>query len=70
MQEVRTGEQVKDQEYTKGNLALVQSLEGKYPVRVIRGAAKTSAVALPYAPSKGYRYDGKSKRFHNPGHIQ
>ncbi len=49
---------MKDQEYTKGNLALLQSTDNDTPVRVIRGAAKTSGLKLPYAPSKGYRYDG------------
>ncbi len=48
------GNHVKDQELTRGNLALVQNeLEG-LPVRVIRGAHKNNKIA----PLHGYRYDG------------
>lgn len=48
------GKHVKDQELTRGNLALVQNeLEG-LPLRVIRGAHKNNKMA----PIQGYRYDG------------
>lgn len=49
-----SGRQVSDQEFVRGNKALVtSSLEG-LPVRVIRGSRHKS----PYSPSEGYRYDG------------
>ena len=49
-----TGEQVADQELTRGNMALVYSMNNMLPVRVIRGATHVS----PYSPKVGYRYDG------------
>ncbi|WP_202596083.1 YDG/SRA domain-containing protein [Ensifer adhaerens] len=50
----KSGKQIKDQEMTRGNLALVRNqLEG-IPVRVIRGPARNN----PSAPISGYRYDG------------
>jgi putative restriction endonuclease len=49
-----TSRQVRDQELTRGNLALVRSEERGLPVRVIRGAHRGSL----YAPTTGYRYDG------------
>lgn len=50
----KKGVQVKDQELTKGNLALARSEEAGYPVRVIRGAGGDER----YSPATGYRYDG------------
>lgn len=48
------GHHTHDQSLSRGNLALVKSqLEG-LPIRVIRGPDKHN----PYAPKKGYRYDG------------
>jgi SAD/SRA domain len=49
-----TGEQVPDQELTRGNMALVYSMNHMLPVRVVRGATHTS----PFSPKAGYRYDG------------
>ena len=46
------GKQVKDQEFTRGNKALVLSHKYNLPVRVIRG------FQIQKDPSKGYRYDG------------
>lgn len=52
--DLATTKQVRDQELTRGNLALVRScLDGKL-VRVIRGARHRSS----YSPVVGYRYDG------------
>ncbi|KAI0236721.1 E3 ubiquitin-protein ligase UHRF1 [Lamellibrachia satsuma] len=51
---LRTAPQSKDQVLTRGNLALSQSVETGFPVRVIRGYKSRSA----YAPEEGYRYDG------------
>ncbi|KAJ8309825.1 hypothetical protein KUTeg_011690 [Tegillarca granosa] len=52
---LRTAPQSKDQELTRGNLALSKSVETGNPVRVIRGYKLDS----PFAPEEGYRYDGK-----------
>jgi putative restriction endonuclease len=49
-----TGQQIANQELTKGNLALARSSEYGQPVRVIRGARNPG----PHRPAKGYRYDG------------
>jgi putative restriction endonuclease len=49
-----SGRQVADQEFTRGNLALVTSSLQGLPVRVIRGSRHKS----PHSPSEGYRYDG------------
>ena len=52
-----TGLQVKDQELTRGNLALANHYREGNPIRVIRvirGASPDSS----YAPATGYRYDG------------
>ncbi len=49
-----TGEQVTDQELTRGNMALVLSFERRLPVRVVRGFGGNPT----YSPSSGYRYDG------------
>ncbi|MFD5461438.1 YDG/SRA domain-containing protein [Kitasatospora sp. NPDC127059] len=49
-----TGQQVSDQELTRGNAALVTSMTLGSPVRVIRGAAGDPQ----YSPMTGYRYDG------------
>jgi putative restriction endonuclease len=46
------GKQVKDQEYIRGNKALVLSSKYNLPVRVIRG------FQIPNGPDTGYRYDG------------
>lgn len=48
------GRQVRDQELTRGNAALVTSIATGKPVRVTRGAEHKS----PYSPAAGYRYDG------------
>lgn len=49
-----SGHQIADQTLTLGNLALARSQIEGLPVRIIRGAHKHN----PYAPKKGYRYDG------------
>ena len=49
-----TGRQIRDQELTRGNLALVNHFRVGNPIRVCRGASLDSA----YAPVAGYRYDG------------
>jgi putative restriction endonuclease len=49
-----TGQQVSDQQFTRGNAALARNKVLGLPVRVIRGAGLDS----PYAPENGYRYDG------------
>jgi putative restriction endonuclease len=49
-----TGQQVADQEFTRGNRALASNAASGLPVRVVRGAALDS----PFAPADGYRYDG------------
>ena len=54
LQNLRTAPQSKDQELTRGNLALSRSVETGNPVRVIRGYKLRS----PFAPDEGYRYDG------------
>lgn len=46
------GNQVKDQEFTRGNKALAISMEERLPVRVSRG------FQVEYGPEQGYRYDG------------
>ena len=46
------GRQIKDQELTRGNKGLFNSMKFKYPVRVIRG------FQVERGPEKGYRYDG------------
>lgn len=48
------GKQVKDQELTRGNLALAVAEERGLPVRVIRGANGDPS----YSPKQGLRYDG------------
>jgi len=50
----RDGKQVKDQVWKKGNRAMQISHINRRPVRVIRGSKLNS----PYAPARGYRYDG------------
>jgi putative restriction endonuclease len=60
------GRQVRDQVRDRGNLALIRSLEGRTPVRVIRGANHRSA----HSPSQGLRYDGAFRvtdAFYEPG---
>ena len=49
-----SGKHVKDQELTRGNLALAKNVLEGLPLRVIRGAHPGN----PYAPITGYRYDG------------
>ncbi|XP_037070358.1 E3 ubiquitin-protein ligase UHRF1-like [Pollicipes pollicipes] len=51
---LRTAPQSRDQQLTRGNLALSRNVETRTPVRVIRGYKLRS----PYAPEQGYRYDG------------
>lgn len=61
-----SGQQVRDQELDRGNLALIRSLEGRTPVRVIRGANHRSA----HSPTEGFRYDGVFRvtdAFYEPG---
>ena len=48
-----TGRQIRDQELSRGNRALVTSRDLDLPVRVSRGPR-----AGRYAPASGYRYDG------------
>lgn len=48
------GKHVRDQELTRGNLALAISQKEGLPLRVIRGKDSKN----PFAPEKGYRYDG------------
>ncbi|XP_052235920.1 uncharacterized protein LOC127847798 [Dreissena polymorpha] len=63
---LRTAPQSKDQNLTRGNLALSRSVETRNPVRVIRGYKLTS----PFAPDEGYRYDGLytvEKAWYTPG---
>lgn len=49
-----SGKHFKDQELTRGNLALAINQKEGLPLRVIRGQDKKS----DYAPAEGYRYDG------------
>ncbi|QPP10546.1 hypothetical protein G4Z16_09300 [Streptomyces bathyalis] len=49
-----TGRQVRDQELTRGNAALVTNLTTGTPVRVVRGAGGDRQ----YSPANGLRYDG------------
>ncbi|PJN36178.1 hypothetical protein CG747_35165 [Streptomyces sp. CB02959] len=49
-----TGRQIRDQELTRGNAALVTSLTTGAPVRVVRG----SGGERQYSPGTGLRYDG------------
>ena len=51
-QDTPGGKQVADQEFVRGNKALVLSAEYKLPVRVTRG------FQIPNGPDHGYRYDG------------
>jgi len=53
----QTGQQIADQELTRGNKGLVISHEKNLSVRVIRGNRGNT----PYSPSEGYRYDGLYK---------
>lgn len=49
-----SGKQIRDQELTRGNLALKKNQTDGLPVRVVRGPNTASS----FAPSSGYRYDG------------
>ena len=49
-----SGQQIADQQFTRGNAALARSRVLGLPVRVVRGSNLDS----PYAPEAGYRYDG------------
>jgi len=51
-QDAPGGNQVENQEFTRGNKGLVLSKEYGLPVRVTRG------FQVEYGPSEGYRYDG------------
>lgn len=53
-QDLRTREQVADQEFRVGNKGLAISCDRGLPVRVVRGTTPDA----PYAPAEGYRYDG------------
>jgi putative restriction endonuclease len=48
------GKQVKDQEITRGNRALIFSEEHESPIRIIRGSGGDPQ----FSPKSGYRYDG------------
>ncbi len=50
----KTGQQVHDQPFTRGNRALALSKQNGLPVRVIRGSNHDS----PHSPPSGYSYDG------------
>ncbi|MCS6777286.1 MAG: YDG/SRA domain-containing protein [Chloroherpetonaceae bacterium] len=52
--DLETKKQVRDQELTRGNLALAHNSLAGIPVRVIRGHRHRS----PFAPKTGFRYDG------------
>ncbi len=49
-----TGKQIKDQEFTGQNLALVKSEAEGLEIRVVRGAGGEAA----FSPASGFRYDG------------
>ena len=48
----KTGSQISDQQLTRGNLGLYNSMEDNLPVRVIRG------FQVKHGPVEGYRFDG------------
>jgi putative restriction endonuclease len=50
----KTGQQVTDQQFARGNAGLARNKTSGLPVRVIRGSQLDS----PFAPEHGYRYDG------------
>ena len=50
----RTGRQIHDQPFARGNRALALSKQNGLPVRIIRGSNHDS----PYSPPVGYSYDG------------
>lgn len=52
--DVATGRQVRDQEFTRQNLALVRSEAEGFPIRVVRGSKGEPA----FSPASGFRYDG------------
>lgn len=58
LQNLRTAPQSKDQQLTRGNLALSRNVETGNVVRVIRGYKLKEF--SPFAPDDGYRYDGTS----------
>lgn len=61
-----TGQQIRNQPFTRGNRALALSKQNGLPVRVIRGSNHES----PYSPRFGYSYDGLytvEKYWHEPG---
>ena len=51
-QDPNTNRQIKNQEFTRGNKALVISHLYNLPIRVTRGHQ------VPFGPEEGYRYDG------------
>jgi len=53
-QDAPGGKQVKDQEISRGNRALIYSEDHGSPIRIIRGAGGDAK----YSPENGYRYDG------------
>ena len=62
----RTGQQVHDQPFSRGNRALALNKLNGLPVRVIRGSSHDS----PHSPPSGYAYDGLytvEKYWHEPG---
>lgn len=52
--DLSTGQQIRDQPFSRGNRALALSKQNGLPVRVIRGSGHDS----PYSPRYGYSYDG------------
>lgn len=63
---LRTAAQSSDQKWAGDNLAMKISFEKGHPIRVMRGSFKPSNKGgtkekSPFAPNKGYRYDGLYK---------
>ena len=62
----RTGRQIHDQPFTRGNRALALNKQNGLPVRVIRGSRHDS----PHSPPTGFSYDGLytvEGFWHDPG---
>lgn len=53
-QDAPGGKQIRDQEITRGNRALIYSKEHGKPIRVIRGSGGNKQ----FSPKSGYRYEG------------
>ena len=52
--DLATHQQIADQVFTRGNMALAKNCDGGLPLRVVRGAGGDQL----HSPSHGYRYDG------------